>query len=60
MPRMSPGVLVDHGSDWLLFVVPIGEDVEPPAAASVIEIGRRSLLVRLIAALGRLIGKRAS
>ena len=63
MPRMSPGVLVDHGSDWIPFIVlPPGEDAEEYSArvmapmltpgrsvAPVIEIGRRSLRVRLIA-----------
>jgi hypothetical protein len=54
MARMSPGVLVDHGADWAPFVVPF-EEVEKRATTRVIEIGHRSLLLRLISAVRRLV-----
>jgi hypothetical protein len=56
MARMSPGVLVDHGADWLPFVMPL-EEPATPATPAVIEIGRRSMLARLMAAIRRLVGK---
>ncbi|GAB7525354.1 hypothetical protein PBS_43430 [Paraburkholderia sp. 2C] len=52
MARMSPGVLVDHGADWLPFVVPVNE-AEAQGPAKPIEIGKRSLLARLIALFGK-------